>query len=360
MTTQIQELWAFQKEALHKAIRKQGVQSALGIFEENLFFDKKHRPVPAARPLAPVADTHGHLASYKKTTAAVALTRAALAGVHMLVVPLDPVDEIPRKFVTVAACNTWIDEQIEEAHILLDLCMQEGLSIPEIPGYEDATQLLDSIYVVAGAHPYSAQAYVDAPKQARAKLEEFLDSPRCVGIGEIGIDFGPYNELSAQVQKQILINQLHIAQDRELCVELHVRDAPEPNNAAAHELVLEALRETGIPKQGLELHCYTDGPQVLQPFIDQGVYVAFGGACTFKRSDDIREALAITPLNLILSETDSPYMAPVPLRGQECETAMIMHTVDSIAQVKEDTGLVTRKQTYQALWDNACKFFVRA
>lgn len=357
MTTQIQERWASQKEVLHTAIRTQGVAAALGIQEGALFFDKKQHPAPAACPLAPVADTHGHITSYREATAAAALARAALAGVRLLVVPLDHVDEIPRKFVTVADCNAWIDAQIEEAHELLDLCAQEGLVIPEVEGYENTPPLLESIYMVAGAHPYSAQAYMDAPKQARSKLEAFLSSPRCVGVGEIGIDFGPYNKLSAQLQKQVLLDQLRIAHEYERCVELHVRNANESHTSAAHELVLEALEEVDVLKQGVELHCYTDGPDVLQPFIAKGVYAAFGGACTFKRSDAIREALAIMPLHLILSETDSPYMAPVPLRGRECETAMILHTVDCIAQVKQDAHKATREQTYQALWDNVHRFF---
>ena len=357
MTTQSQELWASQQEALYAAIQKQGVLAALGIKDGTLFFDKKHRPAPTAQPLAPVADTHEHLTSFEQTTAAAALARAALAGVRMLVVPLDQIDEIPRLFTTVADCIAWLDAQVEEAHELLELCAHEGLTAPEIAGYETVPPLLDSVYIVAGAHPYSAQVYMDEPAQARAKLEEFLASPRCVGVGEIGIDFGLYNTLPAQVQKQALLDQLRIAQEHQLCVELHIRDANEPNNAQAHELVLEVLEEVGVPKQGIELHCYTDGPKVLQPFIDKGVYAAFGGACTFKRSDDIREALALMPLDRVLSETDCPYMAPVPLRGKECEPSMIMHTVDCIARVKQDTAQLPREQIYKSLWDNAHRFF---
>ncbi len=92
----------------------------------------------------------------------------------------------------------------------------------------------------------------------------------------------------------------------------------------------------------------------MAPFVEMGCHIAFGGAATFKRSEDIRAAFLACPDELILSETDSPYMAPVPLRGLACEPAMVALTVAQLAELRtpEDPA-----QTYRQLWDNALAFF---
>ena len=86
-------------------------------------------------------------------------------------------------------------------------------------------------------------------------------------------------------------------------------------------------------------------------------HVAFGGAATFKRSDDIRAAAAACPEGRILSETDCPFMAPVPLRGLECEPAMVGFSAALVASVREEAGVATGEKTYEALWRNANDLF---
>ena len=85
--------------------------------------------------------------------------------------------------------------------------------------------------------------------------------------------------------------------------------------------------------------------------------MAFGGAATFNKSDDIRDAAAACPAHLVITETDSPYMAPVPLRGEECEPAMVAFTAACLAQTRADAGVATPAETYRALWRNACNLF---
>ena len=95
----------------------------------------------------------------------------------------------------------------------------------------------------------------------------------------------------------------------------------------------------------------------MEPFVELGCHIAFGGAATFSRSDDIRAAAATCPQELLLSETDSPYMAPMPLRGQECEPAMVAFSVARIAQTREESSGIEQRKTYEALWNNANAFF---
>ena len=93
---------------------------------------------------------------------------------------------------------------------------------------------------------------------------------------------------------------------------------------------------------------------------DLDCYIAFGGASTFKNSDDIRRACVACPEHLILSETDAPYMAPHPLRGQQCESAMVALVCENLAQVRQQAGVASMQATYDALWNNACRIFRNA
>ena len=85
--------------------------------------------------------------------------------------------------------------------------------------------------------------------------------------------------------------------------------------------------------------------------------MAFGGAATFNKSDDIRDAAAACPLAQIVTETDSPYMAPVPVRGEECEPAMVAFTAHCLADVRDEAGVSTPDETYASLWNNARRLF---
>lgn len=296
---------------------------------QQLFHTKKDKPVEVPVPLAPLADTHGHLTSFRTHDAAQAIARAEVAGVRLLVVPVDPADDVQ----DASAFTTWFEQTIERAQ---------------------APILAPNVYIVAGIHPYGAQAFLDDPS-VRRRLDALLDHPRCIGVGEFGLDYGPWNELPADVQMEAFRAQLRIAHDRNLPVELHLRDGDD--DTRAHDDALRVLTQEGVPAAGCDLHCFTSGPAVMAPFVELGCHIAFGGAVTFARSEDIRAAAAACPRELILSETDSPYMAPVPLRGQECEPAMVALSAARLAQVRAEVGVAEPEQTYADLWNNALSFF---
>ena len=317
-----------------------------------LFHTKKGKPVELPQPLAPLADTHGHLTAFRKARASDALVRAALAGVHLLVVPVDPADDVE----DVPTFLSWFGQTVEDARTMLAELADRGVVPPEFEGYESAPALVDNVYFCAGVHPYGARDFLDDAR-IRERMELLLQSERCVGVGEIGLDYGPWNELPANVQAEAFRAQLRMAHERKMPVELHLRDAQNDEQALAHVDAYRILVEEGIPQAGCDLHCFTCGPEVMRPFVEQGCYIAFGGAATFARSEGIREAAAQCPSNLILSETDSPYMAPVPLRGQECEPGMVSLSVATLAEVRERALGCTRKTVYEGLWHNANAFF---
>ena len=95
----------------------------------------------------------------------------------------------------------------------------------------------------------------------------------------------------------------------------------------------------------------------MERFAELGCYIAYGGAATFKRNDDVREAFAATPLDRILFETDCPYMAPEPIRGLECEPAMISITANALVNDRVDRTGEDAETIAQAAWENACKLF---
>lgn len=329
---------------------------ATGVLHEgSLFATKKGKAVPLPSTGVPLADSHGHLTDFRGLDPAAALCRAALAGVRLLVVPIDIVDDFgpERPWRDAAGLLAWLDDQVDRARDLLAACIDRGLTPPALdPAFAGAPDLLDNVRILAGSHPYGA-TQVDGA--ALERMEVLLASRWAAGVGEIGLDVGPYSELPLEVQAPALRLQLRIARERGLPVELHIRDGAE--DTAAHDLAARVLAEEGMPQAGCDLHCYTQGPEVMAPFVDLGCRIAFGGAATFKRSEDIRAAVAACPEGLLLSETDCPYMAPVPLRGQECEPAMVALTTSLLAQVREDALGVARDQTYRALWSNACTLF---
>ncbi len=318
-----------------------------------LFHDSKGRACPAPTPLAPLADTHGHLGSLKLHDPALALARAALAGVRLLVVPIDPAGEFPRKWKDAPALLDFLDAHIEVARACLAEAADRGFTCPAFEGW-DVPDLLDNVRIVAGTHPYGAAAYDDA---AEALTRELLASGRAVGVGEIGLDFGPYNEAAAEVQVAAFRRQLRLAHELNLPAELHIRDAAGDSGCTAHRMAADILREEGVPAAGCDLHCFTSNKHVMEDYKQLGCHIAYGGAATFSRSDEIRQAIVYTPERYIITETDCPYMAPVPLRGEECEPAMVAFTAALVAQVRAEAGVGKPEKTYRSLWRNACELF---
>lgn len=327
----------------------------LTLTDGELFHDRKGAPRALPAPLAPLADTHGHLTSFREHDPAMAIVRAALAGVRLLVVPVDPTGDVPRKWESVPALLGWLDEQIELARACLAECAEQGFVPPAFEGY-DAPDLLDNVRIVAGAHPYGAGEFDD---DAMARLRELLASPRCVGVGEFGLDYGPYNKVPYQVQEEAFRRHLRLANELGLPVQLHIRDAVGDVRCGAHTDAARILSEEGVPEAGCDLHCFTSGIKVLESFTRLDCHIAFGGAVTFQRSDEIREAATFCAERYLLTETDSPYMAPVPLRGEECEPAMVAFTAAAVADVREKGGRGARQATYDAFWRNACALFSR-
>ena len=249
-----------------------------------------------------VADTHAHLDMLDDP--ARALARAALASLG-LVVTVTSIHE--RAVETCASIDAWR----AQARVMLDEAGFVDVNVPEVR-------------IMVGGHPQDASKMTD---EGRALIRKIAQDERVVGIGETGLDY--FYETSPRVeQRAIFAEELRLADELDLVACLHIRDA--------HDEALEILRETGMPRAGAILHCYNLGPEVVQGFVELGCMVSFAGPLTFKKAQEVRDAAAVVPHDRLLTETDCPFMAPEPCRGQTNEPAYTAFTTQVLA---ESTGL---------------------
>lgn len=201
----------------------------------------------------------------------------------------------------------------------------------DLPTSRDAVKLavrFDGLWAAVGVHPNSS---ADFAPPLLADLRALAAEPKVVAIGEIGLDY--YWDRSPRDRQLIAFEQqLELAAILELPVIIHNRDASEDVLAALERWV------PGLPpalkgRPGV-LHSFSAPPYIAELALALGFYLGFTGPITYKKADDVRAAARLTPLDRILVETDGPFLAPVPFRGQRNEPAYIPHIVRQLAEVK--------------------------
>ena len=176
----------------------------------------------------------------------------------------------------------------------------------------------DDVYVVAGLHPHEATPSFDL-----APLVKLLRHPKVVGLGEIGLDY--YRDYARRdAQAKLFVYQLGLARQAQLPVVIH--------NRAADDDTISILRQW-FDGGTVVLH-YFSSVGLLDEAVDRGWYVSFAGNVTYKNADDLRAAARAVPVDLILAETDCPYLSPQPVRGKPNEPAFVVHTVGALAEAR--------------------------
>ena len=192
----------------------------------------------------------------------------------------------------------------------------------------------DWIYTTAGIHPHEAKG---AEERHFDLLRRAASEPKVLAIGEIGLDYF-YDHSPRETQKQVLIEQLQIARETKLPVIIHCRDAWED----LREIIAQHWVGSGL---GGILHCFTGSREEAFRFLDWGFVISFAGNVTFKKADDLREVARAVPLDRLLTETDSPYLAPVPKRGKRNEPVFVLNVVRQLAELRgiapEEMGTLT-------------------
>jgi TatD DNase family protein len=188
--------------------------------------------------------------------------------------------------------------------------------------YRALAEAHPDVFFTVGTHPHNAAQEPDIPA---ARLVGLSAHPRCVAIGEAGLDYH-YDKSPRDVQQQVF--RTHIAASREtgLPLVIHARNADE-------DMIRILTDEMGRGRFGAVLHCFSSGEKLAEIGVELGLYVSFSGILTFKNSDDIRRIAARVPRDRLLVETDAPYLAPAPYRGKTNEPAYVAHTARMLAEV---------------------------
>ena len=173
----------------------------------------------------------------------------------------------------------------------------------------------EGVYYAAGGHPLHVH---EEPKVAVEDLTALAAHPKFVGIGETGLDYH-YTAETAELQKDSLVVHIEAARQTGLPLIIHARDADEDMAE-----ILTAEHRNGA--YDCVMHCFSSGEGLAKAALDLGFYLSMSGIVTFKKSDELRAIFAASPLDRVLVETDSPYLAPVPRRGKRNEPAYTAHT----------------------------------
>jgi TatD DNase family protein len=201
------------------------------------------------------------------------------------------------------------------------------------------------IYATIGIHPHEARLATDADFEEMAQLAK---RPKVIAWGEIGLDYF-YDHSPRDVQQQVFIVQLQLAQAAKLPVVIHCR--PSDGSEDAWEDCLKLLSEHWASNElGGILHCFTGTWTHAQRALDMGFMISFAGNVTFPKALQIREAARQAPLDRMLIETDSPFLAPVPHRGKRNEPSFVKEVARQLGELRglstEDIGLQTAKNFY--------------
>lgn len=184
----------------------------------------------------------------------------------------------------------------------------------------DLANKYKNIYCTLGVHPHEVESFDQETESFM--LSHFTDS-KVVAVGEIGLDYY-YDNAPRELQKDIFRQQLQMANDFDLPVEIHAREAEEDIIA----ILKEFDKVSGI------IHCFSGSQDFASKALDLGYNLSISGIVTFKNAESLRDIVKNTPLNRLHIETDAPYLAPMPFRGRKNEPALLIHVAQKVAELK--------------------------
>lgn len=179
-----------------------------------------------------------------------------------------------------------------------------------------------NVFATVGMHPHDAK---DVAPDDVTTLKALAAHPKVIAIGETGLDYY-YNHSAHDLQRRVFVQFIHMALETKLPVVVHERDAAEE--------AAELLRHEGGGALRGVVHCFTGTYEAACVYLDLGFYLSFTGIITFKNAEALRDVVRKVPLERMLVETDSPYLAPVPHRGRRNEPAYVRLVAETIASLK--------------------------
>jgi TatD DNase family protein len=201
------------------------------------------------------------------------------------------------------------------------------------------------VWASVGVHPHEADSH---PDLGAAALTEAAQHPRVIAIGECGLDYY-YDKSDRAAQRERFHAHIEAARETGLPLVVHTREA----EADTAEILSAAVREGGVT--GV-LHCFTGSADLARKGLDLGFYISLSGIVTFKNAADLQETAKWLPAGQMLVETDSPFLAPVPHRGQKCEPAFVADTASFVARLRDEDP----EELAEATTANFFKLFKKA
>ena len=194
-----------------------------------------------------------------------------------------------------------------------------GCSVADSREQLDLAQRYDFIHAAVGIHPENVDGL---QPDWLSRIESMLNEPKAAALGEIGLDYH-YEGFDRELQHEVFIKQLELAEKLNKPVVIHSRDACEDTMN-----ILKKYKPRGV------MHCFSGSAETAREVVKLGMYIGFTGVLTFKNSKKAWAACEAVPPDRLLLETDCPYMAPVPHRGEKCNSTMIKYTAEKMAEIK--------------------------
>lgn len=214
-------------------------------------------------------------------------------------------------------------------------------SVSEFPEIRRLIEKYPILYGAAGVHPHETESMSEDDIE---KIRAFAAHPKIMAIGEIGLDYY-YDNSPRDIQRHWFARQIELARELKLPVIIHDRDA--------HRDTLDILKKYKVCEVGGAFHCYTGSAEMVREVLDMNMYIAFGGAITFKKAQKPIEAAKAVPTDRLLIETDCPYLTPEPFRGKRNSSLYVHLVAEKLAEIKG----VTKEEIISKTCENAKKCF---
>lgn len=226
-------------------------------------------------------------------------------------------------------CHLQNNEELENiiaraTNAQVEYILDVGDNISNLPEHIEITKRFSNVYTSAGAHPHEAQEYINLKA---IDILHALEHDKVIAIGEAGLDYF-YDYSPKEVQMALFKEHIIAAQTSGLPLIIHNRQSDND--------MIDILRRAYDKKEfkGI-IHCYSSSKELGQTALDMGFYISASGIITFKKSEDIRNNFIDIPLDRLLIETDSPYLAPEPHRGKTNEPANVLFVAQKLAEIKK-------------------------
>ena len=206
------------------------------------------------------------------------------------------------------------------------------------------TEKYKNIYGTFGIHPHEAEKYQQVDSKFILNIKKRYS--KIVGIGETGLDFY-YNHSDKKIQKKSFIEHINAASELNIPVIVHSRNA----EIDTYEILKSECKNSNLK---VLIHCFTGSKNFARKLIDLNFYISVSGIITFKKSIELAQTVSSIPIENLLVETDSPYLAPLPYRGKDNEPSYIIHTVEKLSQIKKlsnETIMVNTTNNFMKLFN---------